>query len=102
MHVPSFESISDRDSGRNHATTLKSRKKATTFTTRSNGLPISHGRMARSAWEAPPTSVLCSGSPARPPHLAALMPYDGMSDLDREIVVHGGIPNPGFVSFWNL
>ncbi len=37
----------------------------------------------------------------RPPHLAALMPYDGMSDLYREIAVHGGIPNPGFVSFWN-
>ncbi len=37
----------------------------------------------------------------RPPHLAALLPYDGMSDLYREIVVHGGIPNPGFVTFWN-
>lgn len=37
----------------------------------------------------------------RPPHLAALMPYDGMSDLYREIVAHGGIPNPGFVDFWN-
>ena len=37
----------------------------------------------------------------RPPHLAALMPYDGMSDLYREIVVHGGVPNYGFVSFWN-
>lgn len=37
----------------------------------------------------------------RPPHLAALLPYDGMSDLYREIVAHGGIPNTGFVSFWN-
>ena len=37
----------------------------------------------------------------RPPHLAALMPYDGMSDLYREIVAHGGIPNHGFVTFWN-
>lgn len=37
----------------------------------------------------------------RPPHLAALMPYDGMSDLYREIVAHGGIPNKGFVGFWN-
>ena len=37
----------------------------------------------------------------RPPHLAALMPYDGMSDLYREIVAHGGIPNLGFVGFWN-
>lgn len=37
----------------------------------------------------------------RPPHLTALMPYDGMSDLYREIVAHGGIPNSGFVSFWN-
>lgn len=37
----------------------------------------------------------------RPPHLAALLPYDGMSDLYREIVAHGGIPNPGFVNFWN-
>ncbi len=37
----------------------------------------------------------------RPPHLTALMPYDGMSDLYREIVAHGGIPNPGFITFWN-
>ena len=37
----------------------------------------------------------------RPPHLAALMPYDGMSDLYREIVAHGGVPNPGFITFWN-
>ena len=37
----------------------------------------------------------------RPPHLAALMPYDGMSDLYRECGFHGGIPNSGFVDFWN-
>lgn len=37
----------------------------------------------------------------RPPHLAALMPYDGMTDLYRECARHGGIPNYGFVSFWN-
>jgi predicted acyl esterase len=37
----------------------------------------------------------------RPPHLAALMPYDGMSDLYRECAFHGGIPNVGFVGFWN-
>ena len=37
----------------------------------------------------------------RPPHLAALMPYDGMSDLYRECGFHGGIPNYGFVNFWN-
>lgn len=37
----------------------------------------------------------------RPPHLAALMPYDGMSDLYRECARHGGIPNSGFVDFWN-
>lgn len=37
----------------------------------------------------------------RPPHLAALMPYDGMSDLYRECAFHGGIPNSGFVRFWN-
>jgi predicted acyl esterase len=37
----------------------------------------------------------------KPPHLSALMPYDGMSDLYREIAYHGGIPNPGFVTFWN-
>ena len=38
----------------------------------------------------------------RPPHLAALMPYDGMTDLYRECGFHGGIPNSGFVRFWNL
>lgn len=37
----------------------------------------------------------------RPPHLAALMPYDAMSDLYRECGFHGGIPNSGFVTFWN-
>ena len=37
----------------------------------------------------------------RPPHLAALLPYDGMCDLYRECAFHGGIPNLGFVGFWN-
>jgi predicted acyl esterase len=37
----------------------------------------------------------------RPPHLTALMPYDGVSDLYREVAFHGGIPNYGFVAFWN-
>ena len=37
----------------------------------------------------------------RPAHLAALMPYDAMSDLYRECAFHGGIPNYGFVRFWN-
>ncbi len=37
----------------------------------------------------------------RPAHLAALMPYDAMSDLYRECGFHGGIPNHGFVKFWN-
>lgn len=41
------------------------------------------------------------GGATRPPHLAALLPYDGMSDLYRECAVHGGIPNIGFVGFWN-
>jgi len=35
-----------------------------------------------------------------PPHLAALIIYDGLSDPYRELAFHAGIPNNKFVNFW--
>jgi predicted acyl esterase len=34
-----------------------------------------------------------------PPHLAAIAPWEGVSDLYRHDVCRGGIPNPGFNEF---
>ncbi|MEA5360305.1 CocE/NonD family hydrolase [Amycolatopsis sp., V23-08] len=42
----------------------------------------------------------------RPPHLAAINPWEGMSDTYRDLVLRGGIPDSGFakqlrdISFW--
>ena len=36
-------------------------------------------------------------APLRPPHLAALNPWEGFSDWYREFAYHGGIPETGFV-----
>ncbi|MEI4271176.1 CocE/NonD family hydrolase [Klenkia sp. LSe6-5] len=40
----------------------------------------------------------------RPPHLAAIAPWEGVSDLYREVSVRGGIPDPKFhtedISAW--
>lgn len=36
-----------------------------------------------------------------PPHLAAIMPWEGVSDMYREFALHGGIPETGWVpTFW--
>ena len=36
----------------------------------------------------------------RPPHLHAIMPWEGQSDAYREVLYHGGIPSTGFTGFW--
>ncbi|GME23667.1 hypothetical protein GTA08_BOTSDO13792 [Neofusicoccum parvum] len=36
----------------------------------------------------------------RPPHLAAVMPWEGISDLYREVNAQGGVPNVAFQQFW--
>jgi uncharacterized protein len=36
----------------------------------------------------------------RPPHLKAIIPWEGVSDLYREMAFHGGIPETGFVPTW--
>jgi predicted acyl esterase len=36
----------------------------------------------------------------RPPHLKAIVPWEGVSDLYREMAFHGGIPETGFVPIW--
>jgi predicted acyl esterase len=36
----------------------------------------------------------------RPPHLKAIIPWEGVSDLYREFAFHGGIPETGFVPTW--
>lgn len=35
-----------------------------------------------------------------PPHLAAIQPYDGLTDAYRELAFHGGIPNTQFMATW--
>lgn len=41
--------------------------------------------------------VAASGNP---PHLAAIIPWEGQSDNYREVLYHGGIPETGFVGFY--
>jgi predicted acyl esterase len=36
----------------------------------------------------------------RPPHLCAIVPWEGVSDLYRELAFHGGIPETRFVPTW--
>lgn len=36
----------------------------------------------------------------KPPHLAAIMAWEGISDLYREVNTMGGIPNVSFQSLW--
>ncbi|PTE69623.1 acyl esterase [Staphylococcus devriesei] len=35
-----------------------------------------------------------------PPHLKAMIPWEGLNDMYREIAFHGGIPDTGFYRFW--
>lgn len=35
-----------------------------------------------------------------PPHLKAMIPWEGLSDMYRENVFHGGIPETFFLHFW--
>jgi predicted acyl esterase len=37
----------------------------------------------------------------RPPHLAAINPWEGVSDVYREFAFHAGIPDSFFVPLWN-
>lgn len=36
----------------------------------------------------------------RPPSLAAICPWEGLSDPYREVYFHGGIPETGFLNWW--
>jgi len=36
----------------------------------------------------------------RPPHLAAINPWEGLSDMYREFAFHGGIPETAFAPIW--
>ncbi|NNN19956.1 MAG: CocE/NonD family hydrolase [Acidimicrobiaceae bacterium] len=36
-----------------------------------------------------------------PPHLAAINPWEGVSDFYRELAFHGGIPETAFLSMWH-
>ena len=37
----------------------------------------------------------------KPPHLRAIVPWEGVTDLYRELVFHGGIPETKFVPLWS-
>ena len=36
----------------------------------------------------------------KPPHLRAIVPWEGVTDLYRELAFHGGIPETKFVPLW--
>ena len=36
----------------------------------------------------------------QPPHLAAIIPWEGAGDVYRDLMRHGGIQNNGFFEFW--
>jgi len=38
----------------------------------------------------------------RPPHLAAINPCEGLTDVYREFMFHGGMPDTGFPPFWQV
>ncbi|MEV5835510.1 CocE/NonD family hydrolase [Nocardia sp. NPDC052112] len=37
---------------------------------------------------------------SRPPHLAAMNPWEGFSDFYRDVAFHGGIPEAQFLTWW--
>ena len=39
------------------------------------------------------------GSLLNPPHLKAMIPWEGLNDMYREVAFHGGIPDTGFYRF---
>jgi uncharacterized protein len=43
------------------------------------------------------TAIQWQVAPLRPPHLAAINPWEGFSDWYREFAYHGGIPETGFL-----
>jgi uncharacterized protein len=38
----------------------------------------------------------------KPPHLSAMVPWEGVTDLYRELAFHGGIPETGFAPLWDM
>ena len=68
----------------------------------SNGVRSSRGPRARSdCWESP-TMLVRSGvwAARQPKGLAAMIPWEGMSDYYRDRCRHGGILSNQFISFW--
>lgn len=60
----------------------------------SNGKVGMHGvsYLAWSQWKA---------AALNPPHLAAINPWEGVSDFYRELAFHGGIPETAFLAMWH-
>jgi uncharacterized protein len=38
----------------------------------------------------------------KPPHLRAMVPWEGVTDLYREFAFHGGIPETKFIPIWSM
>jgi predicted acyl esterase len=38
----------------------------------------------------------------KPPHLFAIVPWEGVTDMYRELAFHGGIPETRFVHLWSM
>ncbi len=59
----------------------------------SNGRVAMHG-VSYLAWSQWKVAAL------NPPHLAAINPWEGVSDFYRELAFHGGIPETEFLAMW--
>jgi uncharacterized protein len=59
-------------------------------------LPWSNGRVGMSGVSYL-TAIQWQVAPLRPPHLAAINPWEGFTDWYREFAYHGGIPETSFI-----
>jgi predicted acyl esterase len=41
-------------------------------------------------------------APLKPPHLCAIVPWEAVTDMYRELAFHGGIPETRFVRLWSM
>jgi predicted acyl esterase len=62
--------------------------------------PWSNGKVGSGGVSHPAISQWYAAA-TRPPHLAAINPWEGLSDVYREFCFHGGIPDTVFPEVWN-
>ena len=61
-------------------------------------LPWCNGKVGMSG-DSGPAVAQCQAASQKPPHLAAIAPWEGVTDTYRELICIGGIPESGFNPF---